>query len=208
VTAETLYEFQWPLDDPNADYYMLQEQLTEYLGLKSFRRKYPDLKRRMVDMEERDFLRSQKVVSETQVDLGLTAISSADILDIMFNDFHDKYVEYMHVVDARKEQELRELRKMQPTSTTGAAVRDRTAEYMRRILKSCAKWNMTTNRERTVERRRILDSQTNVVHVPAGSYKVLPPEATKVGYYPVAVLPGQYSDHYKTYVTILIGRTT
>ena len=57
--------------------------MTEYLHVKSFKRKYPDCPRRVVDMEERDFLMEMKIVNETQADLGLTAIPSSSVLDIM-----------------------------------------------------------------------------------------------------------------------------
>jgi len=76
-----------------AEIFFLQEQVSEYLGVKSFKRKYPDLKRRIVEMAERDFLRGHKIVSEFQCDLGLTALYSNDVLEIMFNDFPDKYEE-------------------------------------------------------------------------------------------------------------------
>ena len=38
------------------------------------------------------------------------------------------------------------------------------------------------------------------MHYPLNLIKKLPPEATKVGAYPVALIPGQYQDHYKPYV--------
>ena len=62
---------------------LLMRQVTEYLHVKSFKRKYPDCPRRTVDMEERDFLMEMKIVNETQADLGLTAIPSSSVLDIM-----------------------------------------------------------------------------------------------------------------------------
>ena len=37
---EQLYEYKWPLEG-HADTYMLQEQISEYLGVLSFKRKYP-----------------------------------------------------------------------------------------------------------------------------------------------------------------------
>jgi hypothetical protein len=37
------------------------------------------------------------------------------------------------------------------------------------------------------------------VQFPLGRCKRLPKEATKVGAYPVAVIPGQYQDYYKKY---------
>lgn len=38
--AENLTEYKWPPDD-TGEYYMLQEQVSEYLGVTSFKRKYP-----------------------------------------------------------------------------------------------------------------------------------------------------------------------
>ena len=89
VTAETLFEYKWPLEGRHSEHYFLQEQVTEYLDAKSFKRKYPDCPRRTISMEERDFLIDMKIVNETQADLGLTAIPSAYMLDIMSADFYE-----------------------------------------------------------------------------------------------------------------------
>lgn len=43
ITASKLFEYQWPTDG-SGEYYMLQEQVCEYLGVKSFKRKYPGTK--------------------------------------------------------------------------------------------------------------------------------------------------------------------
>lgn len=40
--AENLTEYKWPPDD-TGEYYMLQEQVSEYLGVTSFKRKYPGI---------------------------------------------------------------------------------------------------------------------------------------------------------------------
>lgn len=203
VTAETLYEYKWPPSNPDAEYYFLQEQIIEFLGHKSFRRKYPALRRRCVEMEERDFLREQKIVSETQCDLGLTAVNSTEVLDILYADFPTKYEEYRKVEVEKRE---RELTHSQATSTAAAVAtgngnintRDRSAEFLSRITKSCAKWNAAFNRERKESRSCCFDLQTGTMNVPAGTVKIC--TQTKLGYYPVAVLPGQFSDGYKMYV--------
>ena len=175
--------------------FFLQEQVCEYLGVKSFKRKYPDLKRRFVDMEERDFLRSHKIVSESECDLGLTALCSSDVLDLMFNDFPEKYEEFNRVLQERKEKELAKIKGA--TTTSAPPVRDRTAEFYRRCLKSTAKWNALLNRQRMEERQCSFDLQTYTLHYQQGKMKVLPKEATQVGHYPVTVLPGQYCDYFK-----------
>jgi len=41
VGADTLFEYRWPLDDEHSDYWMLQEQVSTFLNVKSFRRKHP-----------------------------------------------------------------------------------------------------------------------------------------------------------------------
>lgn len=73
-SVEKIAEYEWP-PFRNDRYiiresYMIQEQISQYLGVKSFKRKYPDLKRRMVDMEERNFLRENALVSEGMCDMG------------------------------------------------------------------------------------------------------------------------------------------
>lgn len=52
------------------------------------------IKRRPVEMQERDFIREQGLASEAMCDLGLTAVNSSDILDILYTDFQNKYEEY------------------------------------------------------------------------------------------------------------------
>jgi hypothetical protein len=45
VTADKLFEYRWPLEGRNSEYYFLQEQVSEYLGVKSFKRRYPNIYR-------------------------------------------------------------------------------------------------------------------------------------------------------------------
>ena len=39
--ADALFEYKWPPYDEHAEYYMLQEQVSVFVDVKSFRRKYP-----------------------------------------------------------------------------------------------------------------------------------------------------------------------
>ncbi len=85
---------------------LLQEQLAEYLDIKSFKRKYPDLTRHSVEIVERDYLvyahqlnsvmndyrslstlfgsRLKCVCLEMQ---GLTAIRAIEVHELMSNDY-------------------------------------------------------------------------------------------------------------------------
>lgn len=66
--VEYIAEYQWPLQ--GGELYMIQEQISTYLAVKSFKRKYPDIKRRPVEMEERTYLCDSGLVSESMCDLG------------------------------------------------------------------------------------------------------------------------------------------
>lgn len=66
---DQVIEYQWPLEK-GGESLMIQEQISEYLGVKSFKRKYPDLKRRIVEAEEKTYLREKGLVTEAMCDLG------------------------------------------------------------------------------------------------------------------------------------------
>lgn len=68
-TVDQVIEYQWPLEK-GGESLMIQEQISEYLGVKSFKRKYPDLKRRVVEAEEKTYLREKGLVTEAMCDLG------------------------------------------------------------------------------------------------------------------------------------------
>lgn len=107
MSADKLHVYRWPTGEPHAELHVLQEQICDYLSLKSFKRKYPgkffekkelererifvvDIYRRIVDLNEREYLKSQNVVTETQCDLGLTALKLDEVLELMSTDYPEK----------------------------------------------------------------------------------------------------------------------
>ena len=193
VTSETLFEYKWPLEGRFSEHFFLQEQVTEFLGVKSFKRKYPDCPRRSVHMEERDFLIEMNVVNTTQADLGLTAIPSAHVLDIMCDEFYDKYEEYMAVVNTRKE---RTSRNYNYSSGGGKKV------DVKDVVRAAAIYNRKLNRERRSQRSAYFDLQTFRCHYPVGSKgKMSVIQKPSVGHFPVAMITGQFVDHYKAYTS-------
>lgn len=68
-TVDQITEYQWPLQ--GGELWMIQEQISLYLGVKSFKRKYPEIKRRPVEPEERQYLCDNGLVSESMCDLGM-----------------------------------------------------------------------------------------------------------------------------------------
>lgn len=139
-------EYDWPppkgcCPSRNRDTYMVQEQIAEYLGVKSFKRKYPDLPRRMVEMEERNYLMEKALVSEKMCDLGLTAVLASDVLDIMHTDFYEKYDEYRRYL---REKQLRELAARQKQLQAG--ILGKNFSVRENAIRAASSWNTEFNR--------------------------------------------------------------
>uniref|UniRef100_A0A1A7X7B3 PHD finger protein 10 n=1 Tax=Iconisemion striatum TaxID=60296 RepID=A0A1A7X7B3_9TELE len=103
--AENLTEYKWPADE-TGEYYMLQEQVSEYLGVTSFKRKYPDMERRDLSHKEKLYLREQNVITETQCTLGLTALRSDEVIDLMIKEYPTKHSEYSVILQERERQRI------------------------------------------------------------------------------------------------------
>ncbi|KAL8608654.1 hypothetical protein ACOMHN_002883 [Nucella lapillus] len=197
--AERVFEYQWPQD--GGEWYLLQEQISEYLGVLSFKRKYPDLSRRTCDKLEKEFLREKGVVTETQSDLGLTAIRSEEVYDLMMKDYPDKYHEYATLLHEKEKQKISDKHKEYEAAAQPKLEKSKMADYTKKAAKSAAEYNRHLLRERKEERLAFFDLQTFMVQYPERRYKKLPPEVTKPSAYPVALIPGQFQDHYCSYTS-------
>ncbi|XP_029158377.1 uncharacterized protein LOC114930670 isoform X2 [Nylanderia fulva] len=195
-TVDKIAEYEWPLDR-KGETFMIQEQISQYLGVKSFKRKYPDLKRRVVDMEERNYLRENALVSEAMCDMGLTAVCSSEVLDVMCSDFPDQYEEYRKHM---REKQVKEHSKKQKELTAAANAERNRIDLAEMAVQSAFAWNSNLNKARKENRKCCLDLQTFTIHVPKKQQKVEQQNVeNKVGHYPVALIPGQYTDYYREY---------
>ncbi|XP_043492422.1 uncharacterized protein LOC122517880 isoform X2 [Polistes fuscatus] len=192
-TVDKIAEYEWPLDR-KGETFMIQEQISQYLGVKSFKRKYPDLKRRMVDMEERNYLRENGLVSEAMCDMGLTAVCSSEVLDIMCSDFPDQYEEYRKHM---REKQVKEHSKKQKELTAAANAERNRIDLAEMAIQSALSWNISLNKSRKENRKCSLDLQTFTIHVPKKHHKL--DTDRKISHYPVALIPGQYTDYYREY---------
>ena len=52
-TAEKVTEYMWPLEGIG-EHYFIQEHISQYLGIMSFKRKYPDIRRRPIESQEKE----------------------------------------------------------------------------------------------------------------------------------------------------------
>ncbi|XP_018338371.1 PREDICTED: uncharacterized protein LOC108746233 isoform X2 [Trachymyrmex septentrionalis] len=192
-TVDKIAEYEWPLDR-KGETFMIQEQISQYLGVKSFKRKYPDLKRRVVDMEERNYLRENGLVSEAMCDMGLTAICSSEVLDVMCSDFPDQYEEYRKHM---REKQVKEHSKKQKELTAATNAERNRIDLAEMAMQSAFTWNANLNKARKEQRKYCLDLQTFTIHQPQKQHKG--DSEHKVGHYPVALIPGQYTDYYREY---------
>ena len=136
-TIDQLAEYEWPVTINTTETFMIQEQLAEYLGIKSFKRKYPDLVRRPVEMEERNFLFENGWASEKMCDLGLTAVYASECLDIICNDYPEKYEEYKRY---QREKHFRNHRLRVETV-------DKSQQHKDKAIQSASNWNVKFNKE-------------------------------------------------------------
>ncbi|CAG9827390.1 unnamed protein product [Diabrotica balteata] len=191
ITADLLSEYYWKGNGP----FMLQEQVAQFLGIKSFKRKYPGIMRRMLDMQERDYIREQGLASENMCDLGLTAVNAADILDIMYTDFQEKYEEYCK---HQRDRQAKELINKQKALSLAAAQDKCKADITEQAIHSAAQWNARFNKTRKETRKTCMDLQNLTVHYPKGKMVPAVP-APHPGNYPVALVPGQFAEFYQEF---------
>lgn len=189
-------EYDWPppkgcCPSKNRETYMIQEQIAIYLGITSFKRKYPDLPRRTIDHEERNWLQEKGLVTEKMCDLGITAVYASDILDIMYCDFYDKYDEYKTFLRQKTILD-RDLRK------SGTYDPARGLPLKRKAALSVSEWNAQLNKSRKLERPSCFDLQNLVEHVPRPDlYKKITTASSNPTHYPISLIPGQYCDFYR-----------
>lgn len=192
--VEQIVEYSWG----GGGTYMLQEQIAQFLGVKSFKRKYPGLTRRPVEMQERDYIREKGLVSESMCDMGLTAVPSSEILDIMYTDFQEKYEEYRKCM---RDKQSKEISNKQKAISLATSQEKNKIDFKERAIRSAANWNVNFNKARKESRRCCMDLQTFTINFPLGRTQPKVPQKNPVGHYPIALVPGQFTDYYKPYTS-------
>uniref|UniRef100_F6WAN9 PHD finger protein 10 n=1 Tax=Ciona intestinalis TaxID=7719 RepID=F6WAN9_CIOIN len=199
ISAENIAEYQWP-PDTSGDYYMLQEQVSTYLGITSFKRKYPEIERRKVEADEVNHLLTSHVISEVQVTLGLTALKSSDVCDMMMKEYPEKYNEYNAALQEREKEKLQNKYKQYASQAASMQVdKSQMPSFVKKAVRQAADYNARLNRQRKDEFAVYYDMQTNVLQYPASKVRKLDPSLTRPSLYPCALIPGQFQEHYKTY---------
>ena len=200
VTAEDLVEYRWPEDDPEGETYMLQEQIAKFLDITSFKRKYPDIYRHSCTIEERLFLIREGLVSSMVCDLGLTVVKSEEILDLLMQNYPEKYKEVSSVFQKREHERMARLKETCKPAYEVIKISDqgRIKQMFKKAIASCHSYNSDLIRERLESRKYCMDMQTYTMHVPRKHKLQFDEKTGDIDWrcpdpYPVAVLPGQYT---------------
>ncbi|XP_073946067.1 PHD finger protein enhancer of yellow 3 isoform X2 [Choristoneura fumiferana] len=215
-TAADVKEYMWPPPENPSDEHqvmMIQEQVAMFLGVKSFKRRYPELKRRSVGGEERSYILRKGLVTEALCDLGITAVDASEVLDIMLSDYPHKYEEYRSHQRAKQQAtveeppvkvervdrvEMKIEKTAEPKPEPPKVDPEKTRQEAAAAAAAAAsEWNTRIN---SMRRGACADLQSMTVlrrRPPARDppTHVRPP----AGFYPHALLPGQYHHTYRVY---------
>ncbi|XP_060804003.1 uncharacterized protein LOC106140429 isoform X2 [Amyelois transitella] len=209
-TAEDVKEYTWPPPgegDEESQVMMIEEQVALFLGARSLRRRYPALRRRRVAGAERARLAA---LLGRAAPADLTAVDASEVLDIMLSDYPHKYEEYRSYQRQRQltEDDVKEERvdKVEMKAEVKADVKpeppkvdpEKTRQDMAlAAMASASEWNSRMN---ALRRPACVDLQSLTIQrrlaAPAAPRAHVRPPA---GFYPHALLPGQYQHAYRRY---------
>ncbi|CAH8850532.1 unnamed protein product [Trichobilharzia szidati] len=202
VHLEDIYEYDWADSDSESpggknekESYIVQEILADYLKIKSFKRKYPDLSRRAMDAYERSWLQQEGIVPVGRADLGLTALKTDDVMKLLQQDYPEVHVALTDLFRRRKFKTTIENQKRQYEAARIERGEARAEAARRRALDSAADYNHRLISERLNSRRCYWDLQTMQIHIPQRKYKLLDYTNIPTG----AVIPGQFAEYYMNY---------
>ncbi|TGZ70974.1 hypothetical protein CRM22_002889 [Opisthorchis felineus] len=205
VSMEEIFEYDWAdsdsesPNDKNKESYMVQELLADYLKIKSFKRKYPDLTRRTMDAYERSWLQQEGLVPVGRADLGLTALRTDEVMKLLQSDYPEVHNLLSDLFRRRRFQKAAEIQKRQYEAARIERGEARAEAARRRALDSAADYNHRLVTDRFTSRRCYWDLQTMQIHFPQPGYRLLEHDKHPNGAYPVAVIPGQFAEHYEVY---------
>lgn len=196
--ASQLIEYQWPLS-ANGEYYLLQEQVSVYLNILSFKRKYPDIKRRKMEPEEINYLIANHSVNDAQVTLGLTAVRSCDVCEMMMKEYPDKFNEFNEIMQEREKQRLKNQYAEYANTNSLSVEKAQMPAFRQKIIKQVSKFNARLNKQRKEDFNAYYDEHTNVIQYPTNKMRKLDPNLTRPSLYPCALIPGQFQEYCKRY---------
>lgn len=192
-----MIEYEWPLGSEK--YHFIEEYLVDYLGIRFMRKAYPSITRRRVqELDEREYLKDKDMVTDLQCDLGVMAIPAEEVYRTIAPHYKVAFERYL-MQEWKKgyEQTVRECKEGQEEAKKSTF----DLEAMRKAaVASCAKWNAANNKRIFLKAKRgFLESQTGSPEngQPGPSDLLSTPV---VGHFPVSVVNGHFVDSVPTLV--------
>uniref|UniRef100_A0A0R3S0U2 PHD finger protein 10 n=1 Tax=Elaeophora elaphi TaxID=1147741 RepID=A0A0R3S0U2_9BILA len=206
ITADTTHmhiepshiiEYEWP--PKSGERYFIQEQIAELLDVKSFKRKYPELSRHTIEINEREYLLANyklaTAINEHQMH-GLTALRAIEVHELMASDYPAIYSEYQRAAADKVKLQMAEEQKRLDAIKLDTKKMD---ELRKSAIRSAFEFNCEMNTIKRTERRYFWDLQTSIIQSSKNRWKRMPPEYTRPGPYPAALIHGQYQHFYKKF---------
>ena len=199
LPTQKIIEYRWPNEDPFAESFLLQEQMAEYLGVRAFQRRFPNLTRRNVDFEEKDFLQGSDALGDMNTLLGLVALRCIEILDLMRNEFPSKFIEFTNALEENTINRLMSTHNAH-YCTAVKKIQSTDLEFLRKkAILSATDFNSFLNQERIESRSTYFDGNTNTTFVPIEKIQIPNDPPSIANRYPLALMPGQFQQTYPSY---------
>lgn len=192
-----IIEYEWP--HKSGDCFFVQEQISELLGIISFKRKYPDMIRRTIQPKERDYLIKELKIQIALPSHHLTALQSGDVHELMCTEYPEIYAAYQKACNERIKTEMIEKQKELEAIRLDEK---KLAELRQKAIKSAREFNSDLQAIRKAERTQYWDLNTNIIHSPINKWMRLSKEYTRPSNYPVFLIPGQYTSYYKKFDSV------
>ena len=163
--------------------------------------RYPDIHRHPIGAEERNYLLDLGILNEVNSAFSFIGLLTEDVLDIMKEDYPAKYKALLAVLRKRElvkqakavMQEADEADEEDQTEKVDTCLRDvlvDDAQYFNKRLKA--------SRQNTPS---FTCPHSQLSYIPRNKQYIAPRSYTRRGRYPVAVLPGQYTDSVPEYTS-------
>uniref|UniRef100_A0A914BVB8 PHD-type domain-containing protein n=1 Tax=Acrobeloides nanus TaxID=290746 RepID=A0A914BVB8_9BILA len=198
IEPQHIVEYEWPLK--SGERFFIQEQIAELLDLKSFKRKYPELTRHTVDGSEREHLFTNHKLNEVMPKHllnHLTALRAIEVHELMAAEYPQIHAEYKKAVAFKAKQEMVEKQKELDNLKSDAK---KLEELRKKAIKGAAEFNAELQNAKKNERKHFWDIQTSIIQSSANKWKKVPKEHTRPAPYPVALIPGQFTNYYKKFL--------
>ena len=196
---EVPMEYEWPVR--SGEFFVLKESVATFLDVTENDASLEGLEaRRVEDEDERNHILSTGIVKVLpQV---MEAVRNEHVFQFLCENNKAKfqlYIEGVHTCEMRKLVERQEAQRRE-------VIKGNVSRVLKRTLQETVKYNSRLNSERRESRQAYFDLQAQIIHLPQKKPTYDPDRKSKFSRYPLALLPGQYQDYFKSFTPEELSR--